>query len=183
MKYSATIFMVDASADRHNQEKTELSDHLADEVYRFDFNEIRAKTLEAVSVGIEQNLHFLLVFAAVHVVNYIFLVASLSFHLTTSPKEKIINVFANLFACVPPRRARDPLVFLLLTIHSVQNIFFFYVCLYLSNQVNVTTLLSNRKIFLAAQQLYRLVCVFFSFFLSCPQKPQTNSQIKLDKNK
>ena len=146
-KYFVPICFVDGSADRHNQEKTELSDHLADEVYRFDFNEIRAKTLEAVSVGIEQNLRFLLVFAAVHVVNYMFLAASLSFHLTTSPKEKVINVFANLFACVPPRRARDPLVFLLLTIHSVQNIFFFYVCLYLSHQVNIITFqIPNQKI-------------------------------------
>ena len=39
--------------------------------------------------------------------------------------------------------------------------------------------------FLVAQQLYRPVCVFFflSFFLSWPQKPQTISLIKLDKNK
>ena len=36
--------------------------------------------------------------------------------------------------------------------------------------------------FLVAQQLYRPVCVFI-FFLVCPQKPQTNSQIKLNKEK
>ena len=54
--------------------------------------------------------------------------------------------------------------------------------------VSVLDFIILLSIFLVAQQLYRPVCVFififilFSFFL-CPQKSQTNSQIKLDKNK